>query len=206
MGLAGLAAACPATLLVFLSPAALAVPPRPTPSVYASHIYVISFRPPPGATYCPLPAGWIGSDHGTTIFLERPRRCGDDAGYPSTSRSFTPGYVARIDLFYVYQMPDPPPPTRCRPIGRLAFLGRSRPICRSDEAGMISLSVEAPYRADIAAEAILTLRTRSARLARDLATFRQVAASVRTCTATEQGRRGRFRFGRGAPCARSGTF
>lgn len=193
--------------LLSLAPAALpAAPPRPAPRVYATHQYVLTFRTPPGATYCPLPAGWIGSDHGTTVFLERPRDCGEGAGYPSTSRSFAPGNVARINLFYVYRPVDPMPPVRCRRVGRLVLLGRVRPLCRTEEGGMIRISVGAPYRADIAAEATMTLVTRPARLAGDLATFRRVAASLRTCRATWRERRRPFSFGSGPPCPRVGTF
>jgi hypothetical protein len=196
----------PIALLILAPAASLGAPPRPVPPVYATHNYVLTFRTPPGATHCPLPAGWIGSDHGTTVFLERPRDCGAGAGYPSTSRSFAPGNVARINLFYVYRPIDPMPPVRCRRVGRLVLLGRARPLCRTDEAGMIRLSAEAPYRADIAAEATMTLVTRPARLATDLATFRRVAASLRTCRATWRGRRGRVSYGSGRPCGRAGTF
>lgn len=98
------------------------------------------------------------------------------------------------------------PPVRCRRVGRLVLLGRVRPLCRADENGMIRLSVGAPYRADIAAEATMTLVTRPARLAGDLVTFRRVAASLRTCRASWRGPNGRYAYGSGPPCHRTGTF
>ena len=66
--------------------------------------------------------------------------------------------------------------------------------------------VTAPYLADIAAEATMTLVTRPARLAGDLAAFRRVAASLRTCRTTWRDLRRPISFGSGSPCPRVGTF
>jgi len=184
-----------------------AAPPRPAPALYATSNYALTFHAPPGTTYCPLPKHWVGSDHGTILFLEPPRDCAG-AGYPSIGRGFTPDTVARIELYYGYATEDDPPSRPpCRKAGRLALLGRDRQLCRTDEGGMISLTAAAPYSAASAAEAVLTLRSRPDRLAGDLAVLRRFAAALRTCTATWPGRRGRREtFGSGPPCARSGWF
>jgi len=203
--------------LSLFAPAGLAaVPPRVAPPAYATANYGLTFRAPRGATYCPLPAGWIGSDHGTTLFLERPRRCGASASYPSTGRSFAPASLARIRLYYGYVTWDEgevrPPP--CREIGRIPFLGRARPLCRTDDHGEISVEVAGRYVSDrrmeaeraAPSEAVLTLVTRAGRLTRDLAVFRRVAASLRTCRAIWHGPRGRYTVGIGPLCPDVGTF
>ena len=86
-------------MLTVVLAAALVAPP-----VYVSPNYNLSFRSPPGAYYCPLPKGWVGSDHGTILFLQRPARCGG-AGYPSSSRGFEPAGLSRIDVYYGYRLP-----------------------------------------------------------------------------------------------------
>ena len=175
-------AACLSTFLFAAS--AFAAPPRPAPPVYATHNYGLTFRTPPGATYCPLPADWVGSDHGTLLFLERPVRCDDEAGYASSGRGFSPDNLALISLYYGYVTDDSPPPP-CHAVGRLSLLGRMRPLCRDRNRGMIRLSVRTTYRLDktaVSSEAVLTLVTRGNRLARDLATFRRMAASLHTCS------------------------
>ncbi len=181
-----------------------ATPPQPAPPVYATANYGLTFRSPPGTTYCPLPRRWVGSDHGTILFLEPPRHCGG-ADYPSIGRGFAPANAARLELYYgFYDATDSPGPAPCREIGRLAFLGRDRPLCRADRDGMIAVSVRAAYGADGPAEAVLTLATRPDRLEADLGPFRRLAASLRTCTPLWR-RAGRGRES-GPPCARSGWF
>jgi hypothetical protein len=184
-----------------------AAPPRPAPAVYATANYALTFRTPRGTTYCPLPRGWVGSDHGTILFLESPRDCGG-AGYPSIGRGFTPAYAARIEVYYGYSAADDPPSwPPCSKAGSLVLLGGGQQLCRTDEGGMVSLTATAPYSASSAAEAVLTLRSRPARLAGDLAVLRRFAAALRTCTAAWPGRHGRREtFGSGPPCARSGWF
>src|SRR5687767_6170802 len=104
--------------------------PQPAPRQYMTGMYGLTFAVPDGATYCPLPEDWIGSDHGTTIFLERPGACGG-SGYPSSSRDFASD-PARISLFYAYWMgEDEPPPPPCKGVGSISFLGEARPICET---------------------------------------------------------------------------
>jgi hypothetical protein len=184
-----------------------AAPPRTAPAVYATRNYALTFRPPPGTTYCPLPRDWVGSDHGTVLFLEPPRDCGGN-GSPSADLGFSPAEAARIELYYGYWSgDDSPPQPRCRDVGRIVILGRSRPLCRTEEAGMISFSAAAPYVASSSAETIVTLRSSAGRVGRDLAVFRRFAAGLRTCTAAWRGARGQVeRFGSGPLCPRTGWF
>lgn len=65
---------------------------------------------------------------------------------------------------------------------------------------MIFISASAPHVADIPADATLTLATRPERLARDLVTFRRLAAGLQTCRTTMEGNRGSFSYDQGAPC------
>src|ERR1700761_7268156 len=105
--------------------------PLPTPPAFASEQYGLTFRTPPGSTYCSLPDNWTGSDHGTVIFLAPPKRCWG-AGFPSSGRGFD-GNAPRVEVFYAYDLGDDeegrkPPP--CREVGRVLFLGKTRPLCR----------------------------------------------------------------------------
>jgi len=198
------------SILFLLTPlAASAAPPRPAPRLYATANYGLTFRSPPGATYCPLPRDWVGSDHGTVLFLENPGDCGG-SGYPSSSRNFERN-AARIELYYGYDLsvgdplwPKQPP---CRAAGRVRMLGAVRSLCRGSAAGL-EVRARATYRADVPAEAILTLVTRPERLARDLATFRRMAASLRTCSSLWPAVNGHrpFVVGVGPRCPRVGTF
>lgn len=177
-------------LLLASAPPAEEVRPRPAPLAYKTGQYGLTFRVPRGTTYCPLPADWIGSDHGTTIFLEPPRRC-DGAGYPSSSRGYGPETVARIHLYYGYLSGDEEeeaePP--CDRRSSLPFLGAAQPVCGEESEGFVQLRVRSEYVAEpharygpLRAEAILTLVTRPERLARDRVVFERIAASMRTCS------------------------
>jgi hypothetical protein len=69
----------------------LSAHPLPVPALYVTKNYGLMVRVPPRRTYCPLPADWVGSDHGTTVFLVPPADCAATAGYPSTARSWSGG-------------------------------------------------------------------------------------------------------------------
>ena len=198
--------------LLFLCAASASAAPHSfkpplAPSQYASAQYGLTFRVPKGATYCPLPNDWVGSDHGTMVFLERPKSCGNGFGYPSSGRDFQPHNSSRLELFYAYWMgDDEPPPKRCHPVGRVWFLGKDRPVCESRSHGLIVRTASARYMSDIEAKADLTLVTKPQRLARDMASFRDTAASFRTCSETwhdsddSQAKAKSFTTGRGPPC------
>jgi hypothetical protein len=207
-------AALVAAALTALFPSSLlGAPPRRAPPVYATPQYGLTFRSPRGATYCRLPRDWVGSDHGTILFLERPGSCAD-AGYPSSSRGYSPENLALIGLYYGYVTDDSPPPP-CRAVGRLSLLGRMRPLCRDQIQGLIRLRVSTTYvsdrhmtRSGVPSEAVLTLVTRNSRLARDLVTFRRLAASLRTCSSLWASDNGRppFTVGVGPRCPADATW
>ena len=50
------------------------------PFVSDTHGLVVRF--PPGLTYCPVAADWVGSDHGTVVYLVRPAACDAAAMVP----------------------------------------------------------------------------------------------------------------------------
>jgi hypothetical protein len=191
---------------------ALAAPhgAKAAPHLFATADYGLTFSVPAGASYGPLPRDWVGSDHGTIVFLEAPRHCGG-AGYPSSGREFGPGRAARIEVFYAYDALDDggPKPERCTRAGTVRFLGRTRSICRSREKGLIVETVQGRYQADQPAFAILTLVTRPRRLSRDHALLRRLAASTRPCSAEwfkDKDRKDRFVVGTGARCPATARY
>ncbi len=184
--------------------------PRIAPAQFATSQYGLTFRTPKSATYCPLPKNWVGSDHGTTVFLEKPKRCGG-AGYPSSSRGFEPADLARLELFYSYRSSDdelPVPP--CRRVASVMFLGARSDVCEERHGTLIIRTVTAHYRADdraaATAQAVFTLTTRADRLAGDWAVFRQAAATFRTCSSALQGLKGPFTTGVGARCSKASRW
>ena len=183
------------------------------PPVYATANYGLTFRAPPGTTYCPLPPDWVGSDHGTTLFLERPRSCGG-VGYPSNSRSFEPD-VARIELYYGYVTGETPRPLPRCPGGRVRFVGSLRPICMNRDGATVRISLENRYVSDrnmerhgFPSELVLTLVTRPGRLGRDLVVFRRLATTLRTCSSLWPKANGHpaYLVGVGPRCPHTGTF
>ena len=173
--------------------------PKPAPARYATGNYGLTFSVPRGATYCPLPRNWVGSDHGTTLFLERPRRCGG-AGFPSSSRGFAPETVARIDIYYGFSFGDDAPRLACHRVGTIAFLGGTRPICETREGGGVVRSVTGLYDSVGAeAEAVVTLVSRPERLSRDMVAFRALARSLWACNGGWRRPDGSL-MGKGRPC------
>lgn len=177
--------------------------PRPTPSAFVSEQYGLTFQTPRNSTYCALPKDWVGSDHGTVIFLIPPKRC-YGAGFPSSGRSFD-GNAPRIEVFYGYDLAEEeegqkPPP--CRKVGRVEFLGQPRPLCRTFSRQRVEVTVSAKYVADQPAEATLTLVTSRSRLEADLLRFAALLRSARTCTTTWRDEKGGkpFTTGSGASC------
>jgi hypothetical protein len=183
--------------------------PKLAPAQFTTDQYGLTFHVPNRATYCPLPKDWVGSDHGTVVFLERPTRCGG-AGYPSSGRGFDPGDASRFELFYAYWMgEDEPPDPPCHRVGRTLFMGKNRPICESREGGVITRTISARYFTDIEAKAYFSLVTRPQRLSTDMAAFRSAAASFRTCTAIwhdPQHKTKDFTTGHGPLCPRDGRW
>jgi hypothetical protein len=154
--------------------------PRPAPKVYATSNYGLTFRSPPNLTYCPLPDGWVGSDHGTTLFMRPPRSCGD-AGYPSSARQFAPSDTPRIEVYYEYAVQGWRPDATCGNAGWVRLLGKQRPLCLGREGRMLSLEAWAPYDPGAPAQVSVRLVTTRARLGRDVKTLRTLATSLHAC-------------------------
>jgi hypothetical protein len=183
----------------------------PAPGVYATPNYGLTFQVPPNSFYCPLPEGWVGSDHGTLIFLESPGGCGG-AGYPSSARGYQLD-VARIGMYYGYDVSEPddeenaPAEVPCDVVTRSRFLGHDTPICKTAEAGRIILRAESKYEADIAAEAAFTLVTTADRYTNDLAVFQALLASAKPCNAEwEDGNGRKAVIGTGDRCPDASWF
>ena len=195
-------------LLAVAGPAvsARAAAPAAASGTFVSHTYAFTFRAPAGATYCRLADDWTGSDHGTILFLTPPSAC-DGAGFPSMSRGFVPGTTPRLEVYYDHWDAEIDRPSSCRRIGRVRFLGRLRPLCRSVSDGLTEISVTGYYTADSTATATVTLVTPAARLQHDLAALRALIGTARTCSAPWRDAQGARRVtGSGPPCPDDGDF
>ncbi|MEZ0242825.1 MAG: hypothetical protein ACAH11_05580 [Sphingomonas sp.] len=148
--------------------------PRPAPARFVSTDYALTFRTPAGSTYCPLPADFVGSYHGTTFFLTPQRQCGYAIG-------------ARISVGYgLWFSPAEMPRDPCNQAGTIRVFGKDRPLCRREESGMIVLEASARYSSKGARragerEAYVSLVTTPERLEADLARLRATAASLSVC-------------------------
>lgn len=198
-GLIGIAAACAALAACDrveappASPAVEPVPealrPKPAPRLYRSADKSILFPTPAGSTYCPKPDDWVGSDHGTVVFLTPPERCDRSAAYPSSERGALT--APNIQIFYAWDVLEPeekPAPPPCEPIGTARFLGDERPLCVRRRGDIVEVRAAAPYLAEggrMKAEAAFTLVTAQPRLTQDLETFRTLLARTRLCTPPE---------------------
>jgi hypothetical protein len=184
------------------------LPARPLPAKgdYATGNYGLTFEPPDHATYCPLPDDWVGSDHGTVVFLEPPRAC-YGAGYPSSARGFEPADVPRIEIFYGYDLSEDedeakPPP--CKAMGTVTLFGKKTNLCRGKWHRLATANVEGKYKADEPAELSATLVAKPADLSRYMPRFIALIASIRTCNeqwavgGAEGGKT--FVIGQGARC------
>jgi hypothetical protein len=158
--------------------AALAAASLPAPPIYVTNTHGLTFRPPAGASYCPLPDGWVGSDHGTVLFLRPPEACGG-AGYSASSRAFEPQDAARIEVFYGYRSADDSHPRkRCAGLPPLILMGKHVPVCRTVGDGLERLTVEAEYAGR---EVVLSLVTPGDAKYGDYITFVQFVGTVRAC-------------------------
>ncbi len=180
--------------------------PLPAPAQYTTHNYGLTFATPAGSTYCPLPQGWMGSDHGTVLFPVRPRACAG-AGYPSSGRGFSPTSTPRIEVYYAYWMgEDEPKSPPCHVDGWTSLMGRRRAICLGHRDGMITEAVSARYSADLD-RVTVTLVTVPARRERDLAAFDSLTASVQSCATHFTGGAGKTVVsGTGQACPVGGWF
>lgn len=164
---------------------AWAAKPLPTPSLYISIDKGLSFRTPTTSTYCPLPKDWIGSDHGTTVFLTPPKICGG-VGYPSSGRGFSPDTTPRINVYYGWWLDDFPPEPPCKAQAKAQLFGRQQSVCRVDGGNMKAVQVYSRYQAEGSepAEVYFTLVTTPKRYAADMKVFRAMLLSVKRCKAS----------------------
>lgn len=168
-----------------------AVLPKPAPRIYRSSDKNLTFPSPAGSFYCPLPDDWIGSDHGTVVFLTPPDRCGGGGGYASSGRGAL--NASNIQIYYGYDVlaeDEKPPPDPCEEIGKVRFFGMNRPLCITRTPAHVEVRAEAPYMAegadyDLKAEAAFTLVTSPDRLQTDLETFKGLLMSTGTCNRTD---------------------
>ena len=207
MMLARAACACAIAAAALLAQSAQAAPPAPASGVFVTRNYALTLRAPRGLTYCRLPDEWTGSDHGTILFLVPPTDCGG-AGYPSSSRGFTPADTPRLELYYGRTDSDVPPRHRCRGTAMVRFMDRPTRPCPPDPAfNQAGAELATRYTADSEAEAILTLLTTRRRFRHDLETLRALAATTHACSVPWQDKDGRTRLmGSGPRCPRHGDF
>jgi hypothetical protein len=178
----------------------VAAQPAPAPALYVTQNHGLAMRVPPGLTYCPLPPGWVGSDHGTVIYLAPPQSCLDRPQPGPAIRLFY-GYNAAE-----YEHPDgsvaasaTPPEEAVHGCGAaraslppgLTLLGKAASGCRHDAGGTVSIEVASVYDLVPGQGAFaplpdhtlrVTLLTTPGRLTRDLAVFRRSRDSIRVCT------------------------
>lgn len=192
---------------VAIALAAALVAPVPTPPIFNAGDYALTLHTPRGATTCPLPANWEGSNHGTVMFLQPPHTCGG-VGYPSSDRSFSDD-VPRIEVFYAYWLGDPGtgPPACRRVVGHTSFVGRIRKVCQRRQGRMLRVTVNARYTADSPAWIEIALVTTQQRLRHDLTAFRAVTSSLKSCRVTWSNSNGKSgSYGDGEPCPADGRF
>ena len=154
--------------------------PLPAPPLYVTHNQGLVIAVPRGLTYCPLPADWVGSDHGVELYLAPPHSCGG-AGYPSSGRDATPRTPA-FEVYYEFNTDDYVDRRRCIAPVRLTLFGRRASACRRPDGDWITVEARANYVVDKEAhDLVLTLRTTSPRYAADLLRFRSFAKGITAC-------------------------
>jgi len=188
-----------AAMLALQDPASIQA--KPAPPTYSTPNYALTFHTPSGSSYCPLPADWVGSDHGTILFLSPPASCGG-AGFPSSSRGFLPPNLPRIEIFYSYWDEDEQTKPSCNVVGRAILLSKQRSLCKDSSDGMTTISITTHYEADSPAQLIITLVSAPNRLNRDLRSLVLLAYSVRTCSSHWKSSDGKkaFVIGTGPTC------
>lgn len=196
-------------LCLFYAAAAAAAPAQPTPRVFTSNNYGVTFSVPTGLFHCPYPSSWVGSDHGVNLYLTRPDRCDPDGGAVAADSEAPP----LIQVFYGYNVPEYPQPdgttrppatnqellapscdTQAPPLpAGLTLLGTTAAGCLMTKGSHMSLvigSVYTEYPSEPSPQPdsllILTLNTTKARYRHDLGLFRALAASLAICTIAGQ--------------------
>lgn len=179
-------------------------PPQPVPPLYVTENHGLMASFPAGLTYCPLPRDWVGSDHGTEVYLVPPAKCGASSGYASSSRDAA-SRVPTIGVFYEFNVIEirhrsgqfsPPRTSRelmtmyCRgpharaPAG-ITLLGVAAVGCLIEHGNSVEVEVGALYSdADVPADPadhalIVSLTTTRDRLRDDLRVFKTISSGIR---------------------------
>jgi hypothetical protein len=173
--------------------------PQPAPRLYVTSNYGLIAKIPNGLTYCRLPEGWVGSDHGTVLFLKPPSGCIPSHSYPSSSRPTTE-FAPAIDLYYEHNVAEidrgkgesSPPRTSAeyaqqscdKPYLRippgLKLLGKPAVGCRRDDGDRVDIALAALYWSGNEG-LIVTLSTTRGRLSHDLPMLAKVASAISVC-------------------------
>jgi hypothetical protein len=174
-------------------------PAQPTPQLYVTTNYGLMAKIPNGLTYCRLPDGWTGSDHGTVLVLDPPSGCIPSHSYPSSDRP-TPEFVPAISLYYEHNVADierangdsSPPRTSAeyvkqsceKPYARipagLTLLGRPGVGCRRDDGDRVEIAMAALFWSGREG-VIVTLSTTLERLSRDSHMLARVTSGLSVC-------------------------
>jgi hypothetical protein len=175
------------------------LPPQPAPELYVTDNYGLMLKVPRGLSYCRLPEGWSGSDHGTVLFLKAPSGCIPSQAYASSSRP-TPEFVPVIYLYYGHNVAEiergngesSPPQTSaeyaqlfCKkpflPVPQgLKLLGKPALGCRHDHGDRVEIHLAGLFTGTESGLDI-TLSTTRQRLAQDLRMLSSVAAEITEC-------------------------
>ena len=178
-------------LLLFA--ALLGTPADRAPRRYVTPNYGVRLALPAGLFYCPLPDGWVGTDHGPNLYLVRPD-CADPAG-PHIGVDYEHN-VAEHDFGDGDERPARTDAElrRFECTGRagpaVTLLGRRVVACVEAHANAVSVTAWAVYDLeppehprDRGAQTLaVALSTTPRRLAADMIAFRRVAAGASACT------------------------
>ncbi len=189
----------PAILCAFSKAQTQLFPPQPAPRLYVTSNYGLMAKIPRGLMYCRLPDGWMGSDHGTVLFLEPPSGCIPSHSYPSSDRP-TADFVPAIFFYYEHNVADidrgkdesSPPRTSSEYVRQscerpylkipsgLRLLGRPAVGCRHDDGDRVDITLAALYWSGNEG-VIVTLSTNRKRLSHDLPMLAKVASAISVC-------------------------
>lgn len=189
------------------------VAPRRAPSLFATDIFGLMALIPSGLTYCPIPPGWVGSNHGTELYLVAPTGCHREMGYSSSDRGPL-NSVPTISIFYAYNVPElelpgyEGPPRNAEELRQLecdqpylplpdglTLFGKPAVGCRYDRGDEVKIRLVQLYRLEPSnqrktgeppdCELEVTLYSSRKRLAEDLRIFGAITKSFALCTPAE---------------------
>src|SRR5579885_2782932 len=101
-------------------------------------------------------AGWVQIT-APLFFVVPPKKCGG-AGFPSSTRGFSPPDTPRIEVYYGFVVEEASRP-RCRAVGAIYIAGQRRMLCRGRTGRLTTLETSARYDAGDTAEVSLRLVT-----------------------------------------------